>query len=524
MIINKAELTEEEKEQLRFAPLAEYEIMHAKAKERYILSFSKDVNMTYTREGVPDNLAPILKLSDHDKKIVKQAILSDVHEILNAVTKQDYFDYLDDLAYIFLFGHTIPDGMSKNEFLENSGIIPDYMNCVRFFNGILNAQISTYDYYRLDNLEIIKLAEKKAAEWYEPPTPPDSKKKGTVKRNSFIEHLINTANPTFLTTRQTRAMNDYPTRAKEGDNMNFDIFGNANIADGDYLCNIVEYDKLANLRPSVKQALFLLVSIFTFSGAKSLEDNLSLDDYMTIRELKDKKTARKRFEEDMNLILNSTISYDKERKVTDKDGNVKVYKSRIGGFNLLQDWNWTDSKKNMITFKFTEIFFKILKHSTIMNLPILYYKINSNNNPASCDFLLKISILKNYNIGKDNENIISVDTLLKSTRAIPTKERVDEMDRNTAARIIEPFERDMNALQEAFDWHYCHPHSGGKELTDEELEKLDFDTFSRLMIKIDWKDYPDQTERLERQAERIAENKEKKKQREKAKSKKKVGK
>lgn len=175
MIINKAELTEEEKEQLRFAPLAEYEIMHAKAKERYILSFSKDVNMTYTREGVPDGLAPILKLSDHDKKIVKQAILSDVHEILNAVTKQDYFDYLDDLAYIFLFGHTIPDGMSKNEFLENSGIIPDYMNCVRFFNGILNAQISTYDYYRLDNLEIIKLAEKKAAEWYEPPTPPDSK-------------------------------------------------------------------------------------------------------------------------------------------------------------------------------------------------------------------------------------------------------------------------------------------------------------------------------------------------------------
>ena len=60
-------------------------------------------------------------------------------------------------------------------------------------------------------------------------------------------------------------------------------------------------------------------------------------------------------------------------------------------------------------------------------------------------------------------------------------------------------------------------------MTDEELESLDFDTFSRLMIKIDWKDYPDQTERLERQAERIAENKEKKKQREKAKSKKKVG-
>lgn len=520
MIINKAELTEEEQEQLKNAKSKiDIDLIQLKAQQRYILSFSKDINMTCTREGVPDDLAPILKLSDSDSEKVRQAILSDVKEILQSVTRKDHIEYVQRISAFWSNLGMIFEGEPAKSFYNE----PCYLNCFSFLCDILDNQSRAYDYYRLGGLEIHKLAKKKAAEWYEPPTPPDSKKKGTVKRNSFIEHLINTANPTFLTTRQTRAMNDYPARAKEGDNMNFDIFGNANIADGDYLCNIVEYDKLANLRPSVKQALFLLVSIFTFSGAKSLEDNLSLDDYMTIRELKDKKTARKRFEEDMNLILNSTVSYDKERKVTDKDGNVKVYKSRIGGFNLLQDWNWTDSKKNMITFKFTEIFFKILKHSTIMNLPISYYKINSNNNPASCDFLLKISILKNYNIGKDNENIISVDTLLKSTRAIPTKERVDEMDRNTAARIIEPFERDMNALQEAFDWHYCHPHSGGKELTDEELESLDFDTFSRLMIKIDWKDYPDQTERLERQAERIAENKEKKKQREKAKSKKKVG-
>ena len=512
MIIGKLTLTQEEQEELINSKSFEIDFTpyQQRAKQRYILSFSKDVNMTYTREGVPDDLAPILKLSDSDSEKVRQAILSDVKEILQAVTKSDFESSIKANVY---------DGKA------------DFDNALKFLIcDVINVQISAYDYYRLNVDEITDLAEQKATEWYGKDNyfitigKPEKKNKSIAKaKKNYVEMITRTDSPKYLITRQTRAMNDYPTRAKEGDNMNFDIFGNANIADGDYLCNIVEYDKLANLRPSVKQALFLLVSIFTFSGAKSLEDNLSLDDYMTIRELKDKKTARKRFEEDMNLILNSTISYDKERKVTDKDGNVKVYKSRIGGFNLLQDWNWTDSKKNTITFKFTEIFFKILKHSTIMNLPISYYKINSNNNPASCDFLLKISILKNYNIGKDNENIISVDTLLKSTRAIPTKERVDEMDRNTAARIIEPFERDMNALQEAFDWHYCHPHSGGKELTDEELENLDLDTFSRLMIKIDWKDYPDQTERIERQAERIAENKEKKKQREKAKSKKKVG-
>ena len=444
---------------------------------------------------------------EKNQERIKQAILSDVKEILQAVTKSDF-----------------------EENIEYADYERNFYSAVRFLIlETVSIQISAYYYYRFGNSEIIKLAEQKATEWYEMPQPyisewyeipPDSPKKGTVKRNSFIEHLLNTNNPTFLTTRQTRAMNDYPSRAKEGDNMNFDIFGNANITDGDYLCNIVEYDKLANLRPSVKQALFLLVSIFTFSGAKSLEDNLTLDDYMTIRGLKDKKTARKRFEEDMNLILNSTVSYDREIKRKDKDGNLKITKSRIGGFNLLQDWHWADNKKNQIVFKFTEMFFKILQHSTIMPLPTLYYKINSQNNPASCDFLLKIALHKNYNIGDLNENIISVATLLNSTRSIPTKEMVEDLNRNTVARIIEPFERDMNALQEIFDWHYCHPHSGGKELTDEELENLDFDTFSKLMIKIDWKDYPDQTERLERQAKRIEENKEK--QRTKNKNKKKT--
>lgn len=433
----------------------------------------------------------------------KNAIMSDIEKILSAITKEDFKEYANKSR--------IQDQISHSEKFEQS---------YNFLESILCCQFMAYHYYNFDDTEIHSLILKKAEQWYKKIDIADSKKKETVKRNSFIEYLISQNNSAFLITRQTRAMNDYPSRAKEGINMTSDYLGNAIITDKDYTCNILEYGKLANLRPSVKQALFLLVSIFTFSGAKSLEDNLTLDDYMTIRGLKDKKTARKRFEEDMNLILNSTVSYDREIKRKDKDGNLKITKSRIGGFNLLQDWHWADNKKNQIVFKFTEMFFKILQHSTIMPLPTLYYKINSQNNPASCDFLLKIALHKNYNIGDLNENIISVATLLNSTRSIPTKEMVEDLNRNTVARIIEPFERDMNALQEIFDWHYCHPHSGGKELTDEELENLDFDTFSKLMIKIDWKDYPDQTERLERQAKRIEENKEK--QRTKNKNKKKT--
>ena len=82
MIINKAELTEEEQEQLKNAKSKiDIDLIQLKSQQRYILSFSKDVNITYTREVVPGDLAPILKLSDSDNEKVRQAILSDVKEI-----------------------------------------------------------------------------------------------------------------------------------------------------------------------------------------------------------------------------------------------------------------------------------------------------------------------------------------------------------------------------------------------------------------------------------------------------------
>ena len=74
-------------------------------------------------------------------------------------------------------------------------------------------------------------------------------------------------------------------------------------------------------------------------------------------------------------------------------------------------------------------------------------------------------------------------------------------DRAISRRIIEPFERDMDALEDTLTWTYCH--SNNTPLTDEELSSMSYDTFISLLIKIDWKQYPDQTARLKRKAERI---------------------
>ena len=171
MIIDKVILTEEEQEQLKNAKSEmDIKLIQLKARQRYILSFSKDINVIYTCESIPDGSLPILELSDSNSKKIKQAILSDVHEILKAVTKKDHIEYVQRIASLFS-NRRIPFESELPKSFYNE---PDYLNCFNFLSGILDNQYKAYDYYRLENLEISKLAEQKAAEWYKPLTSTDS--------------------------------------------------------------------------------------------------------------------------------------------------------------------------------------------------------------------------------------------------------------------------------------------------------------------------------------------------------------
>ena len=147
MITDKLIFTEEEKKRLKQSTSStEIGMIHARARKRYILSFGKDVNIAY--EVVINGELPILKLSDSDSEKVKQAILSDVKEILQTVTKSDFESVIQIGAY------------DK----------ADFDNALRFLIvDVLNVQISAYDYYRLNIIEVIKSAEQKATEWYEMP-------------------------------------------------------------------------------------------------------------------------------------------------------------------------------------------------------------------------------------------------------------------------------------------------------------------------------------------------------------------
>ena len=130
------------------------------------------------------------------------------------------------------------------------------------------------------------------------------------------------------------------------------------------------------------------------------------------------------------------------------------------------------------------------------------WMIKSGHNPNSYNFLRKLMTHKNMNCGKANEDIVSVRTLLDACPYIPEYATVMESDRAVKKRIIEPFERDMNALKKTLTWCYCH--SGGTPFSSKEVSVMNYPMFVNALIKTTWVNYPDQAERREKQKKAAA--------------------
>jgi hypothetical protein len=249
---------------------------------------------------------------------------------------------------------------------------------------------------------------------------------------------------------------------------------------------------LRGFRTTTYQLLDTLTVVLTEGGAKHRKLSLSIKDLARMRGLKDLKALRQQVEEDLNAIWNSEITYKKTK--------IRILSA------MTED---KPIKNGFLYVSFTEEFYNLLLGYPVMPYPEQLLEINSKKNPNSYYFLRKISEHKNMNVGKPNEDILSVETLLASSSEMPTIEEVMQAGQHVDQRIISRFERDMDAIADTLTWEYCH--SNATPLTDEEISSMNYETFKNLLIKITWNNYPDQTARLERKAERIAKAKRKKK-------------
>lgn len=276
------------------------------------------------------------------------------------------------------------------------------------------------------------------------------------------------------------------------------ITGAGTVKQGSLTITIPNFTELAGFKTSTYQLLDALTVKLTESGAKSPIVALSLDEYMTKRKIKDKKEARKQAADDLEILFEATISFKEKRK-----------KGIEPDFHDIRIIDSKGIKNGIINVSFGSAFYNILLGYPVMPYPAQLWTLNSKRNPNSFYFLRKIAEHKNMNSGKKNEDIIAVKTLLVTSPFLPAYDEVMEAGRQVEQRIIQPFERDLDALSETLKWTYCH--SNNTPLTDEELKALDYSTFTSLLIKVEWNTYPDQTKRLERKAERQEQAKQRKK-------------
>lgn len=248
---------------------------------------------------------------------------------------------------------------------------------------------------------------------------------------------------------------------------------------GDFELTIETSNPNIVLRTSTHKLLDILM--LTYSETREKEVTISIQDFMKLRGLKDRKTAEEQVKEDLATLYSLSASFRQ------KEGNKIV---AYNDARIIQG-KGQSFKNGIIRVKFGDDFFNAMQSYHVMPMPPAFLALNDKHNPNSYHLGRRIALHKNMNYGKPNEDLIGVITLLEACPNLRTHEEVYKNGKQSyTQKIIDPFYRDMNELEATgiFTWEYCH--SNGMPLTDEELENLNYEIFKKLLVKITWHIYP----------------------------------
>ena len=235
---------------------------------------------------------------------------------------------------------------------------------------------------------------------------------------------------------------------------------------------------------------------------------ITLDEYMRACNLKNKKEAKKQLNESIQSLFDVAIEWDEEKWTIPK-GKKKRIKQTIHWKARILDTIGNEIEKSPIqngkaTVKFTFDIAKYLSQSFVMEYPVKLLKVNGKRNPHSYFLGRKIALHHNMNIGKENQNRISVVALIHACPDLPSYDDVKVEGKHITQQIIQPFERDLIALKGKYgilkDWHYCN--SKGEPLTDEQVENYSYSTWKDWLVEFELADYPDQSDRIAKIEER----------------------
>jgi hypothetical protein len=241
-----------------------------------------------------------------------------------------------------------------------------------------------------------------------------------------------------------------------------DLNGKATILDNDFKLYIEGFDKLVN-GANTSAVKFFDAAVITCSKNRDPLARIPLKEYMELRGLKDEKEARKQIKADMEVLKAVKFEYKGTGKGRGDWLSLSLYGGRAGIY------------RGVIEFRFTPEFYASIPENQFMFIPKEYFSTRDKYNPHTAYFIRRIAEHKRMNLGKPNENIIGVETLVNAS---PTFPKYEDVNYRFTQFILEPFERDMDAIT-SIKWHYA-----GEQPTN-------YNEFITSSVVITWVDYPD---------------------------------
>lgn len=194
----------------------------------------------------------------------------------------------------------------------------------------------------------------------------------------------------------------------------------------------------------------------------------SLREFMEFAKLESISKAKEKLKNSL-ITLNARLQYSEGKEIW-KMTSI-VFKSEIKKVkNNIE--NNKDEDYNVIVQYDREYIEQVIKSGFLTEFSKRVIKeIDYQKCPDSLSYYRQILVNSRMNKGKSNENIVSIKSLL-GDRALTSNSHYKR-------EIIEPFEKNLNALAYAFSWEYIHE----KKTIIDPLP----DVFKKTNIKITWK-------------------------------------
>ena len=218
---------------------------------------------------------------------------------------------------------------------------------------------------------------------------------------------------------------------------------------------------------------------------------ITLDEYMQICGLKDRRNAKEQFRAAAEALTNIYLKFDYLKYFSNRRKKpvlVHFNYHLFEGFDETRTLNVDPIVHSEINF---DMSIRVLEYLGARRLSPLNFKIfliNSHKHPHAYNMARKL--YEHYNLNVDKGPVrLSVASLREACPDLPRNEEVQ--GRHHRQLILEPFDRDLSALCDIYElvnWHYCN--AGGEPITDEQLANFDFEDWENWLIEFTLPDYP----------------------------------